>query len=52
MSAYVKHLMERAVGVVPEQRIREWAASNAFTLIFLVVMFVLTWALLVYEGTK
>lgn len=29
------------------QRLRDWAAHNALTLVFMAVMFVLTWAVII-----
>lgn len=43
---YICDSVERS-GLVSEDKIRKWAAKNAYTLIFVSFMFLITWGLIV-----
>lgn len=48
----IKRAFERAIPKEKEYKVRRWAAANAYTLIFIVIMFVLTWILMVFLRVK
>jgi hypothetical protein len=55
MTAYVRHIFERMIPQEKEMRVRRWAASNAYTLIFVSILFVVQMIVLLMilanEGT-
>lgn len=48
----IKRAFERAIPKEKEYKVRRWAAANAYTLIFILVMFVMTWVLMVCLAIK
>ena len=49
MTNTVRRIFELVIPEAKEDRLRAWASEHAYTLVFISVMFVVTWGLVIFD---